>query len=401
MTSYLKPKKKNTIFNRSDFDYQDSNATVKSISSGYVDKETVNALVIETNTIADKTSNITQNAGVTTLTGTLNTLNVEIGVAGNSILGKNCGNKISSGTLNAIIGYESGQEITTGSKNTIYGTSSSNSAANSYNMDYSCAIGYGTNAIKSEAVSLGAEAHASTKCTSIGRSAGNGMWSQATNCTSIGYNAGSGYITNQTNKIYLGDANVDALYCNVQSISALSDERDKMEITDLNEYIDSTEYINNLRPTVYKMNPRMRYRNQCEDCDNNPVITYDENDGSKCDKNYSVGLIAQEVKTYEDTLDLPNDLLVDQMNENTLSIAYSKLIPILVQALKETNEKLMDHEKTTSILMETIRVLTKSLNENNESITELEDKLENDGGYIFGCEMQHEERIKELEAKFE
>ena len=317
-------------FNKSDYAIKTATKT---------DIETVNTSLTN---LENKTMNISQNGTITTLTGTLNTLDLEIGATSNSILGKNCGNAIadSTGLSNTIIGYESGKYIATGDKNTIFGCFSSNSAANSYDMSYSVALGYGTNAIKSHATSVGAEAHASTQCTSIGRLAGNGMWSQATNNLCLGYQAGSGYITNQTNKIYLGNDFTNSLYCNTQSISALSDARDKIDIENLDEMIDATDYIENLNPKCYRMNNRNRYRHQCEDCDNNNVITHEENDKSKADNTYSIGMIAQEVQEYEKTLNLPNSIMVDEMNENTLSLSYSKLIPILVQALKESNKKI-------------------------------------------------------------
>jgi len=53
-------------------------------------------------------------------------------------------------------------------------------------------------------------------------------------------------------------------------------------------------------------------------------------------------MIAQEVKEYEDELCLDNPLIYNEMNENTLALSYSNLIPILVGALNQANDMIGD-----------------------------------------------------------
>jgi len=367
MSKYFAPTAQGSIFNPNDYIKTTSeslvdndttdvlqsnlitsiNTNINSLINKNTDTDTsLNAIKSQSDTtdtnllaVQDKTTNISQIAGVTTISGILDTLGAEIGSTSNSLLGKNCGSVV-TGTNNCVIGYESGKFITTGSKNTILGTWATNSTSHTPASFYTTSVGYGTNALKSNSTAIGSQSHAGPNCTSIGKDAGTGVWSTATNNLCLGYEAGSGYLTSQSNKIWLGNSSIDALYCNVQSISALSDERDKLNIGPLEDSLDCTAYIGALNPKTYRMNPRMRYRRQFEDASNNTIVEFDTNDESKADTDYSVGLIAQEVKEYEDSLGLTNPILVKEMNSDTYALSYSNLIPILVKALNESNERI-------------------------------------------------------------
>ena len=386
---YLKPSSlTGTSFNVGNYNFQDTKMSIKSAEVAYakiedhnLDNTTLTAATaantsalstldsayttsssdtsIDVTTLKGKTAYMTPGTDITTisdtvtLTGLLNTNTCDVGKASNFIVGKtvgnlatisgtsntvignNCGIGLTSCTGNVICGFDSGKEITTGSNNTIVGYSSTNSATNTPTATNATSVGYGTSTLLNNGTAIGTLAHAGSGSVSLGYRAGNGCWSQSGNNICIGNGAGDGLITSANDKIYLGNSDIDTFYCNVTSITSLSDERDKLEITDLNTHFDSMEYINNLNPKLYKLNPRVRYKN-------NDTNIIEVNDGSKADTNYSIGLIAQEVKTYEDTLNLANPLIYNEMNDETLALSYSKLIPVLVSALKQSNTIIND-----------------------------------------------------------
>ena len=102
--------------------------------------------------------------------------------------------------------------------------------------------------------------------------------------------------------------------CQVQTISALSDERDKTDIVDLEDGLD---VIDSLRPRKFTWAMRKPSAN------NGKTET---------------GFIAQELDT---ALGTKNDYIhaVDKTNPDKLEAAYSRLIPILVKAVQELSAK--------------------------------------------------------------
>jgi len=135
------------------------------------------------------------------------------------------------------------------------------------------------------------------------------------NNTVIGYQAAAS-TTSVSNQITLGNSSITSLRCNVTSISSLSDERDKTNITDLEHGVN---FIKRLRPVKFDWARR---------------------DGSfEGKKDY--GFIAQELQTIEtelNTIEYTN--LVDDSNPEKLEAAPFKTYPILVQAVKELINRL-------------------------------------------------------------
>jgi len=144
--------------------------------------------------------------------------------------------------------------------------------------------------------------------------------------TTIGYNAGYNITTgvNNTvignsatassatvsNEITLGNSSIGALRCAVTTITAISDARDKKDITPLQAGI---EFIKKLNPVNFIWNMR---------------------DGGKVDI-ADAGFIAQDLKQVQiDTgITIPN--LVYENNPDKLEASYGTLIPVLVKAIQE------------------------------------------------------------------
>ena len=130
-----------------------------------------------------------------------------------------------------------------------------------------------------------------------------------------------------SNKIVLGNNSIST--ANIQvDWTVHSDRRDK---TDIEPFTHGLSWINKLNPVTYRWDNRSDYENGTPD-------------GTHKKPKLNLGLIAQdehEVEKehgYGDTLDnmLVSDLSVDGEN---YGMKYSKLVPILINAVKELSSK--------------------------------------------------------------
>ena len=185
----------------------------------------------------------------------------------NVAVGANCLEKLTTGNLSVAVGRLAGHECTTGSQNVT--------------------LGYGA--------------------------AQNATTGQ--NNVTIGYGASSPSNTSSHN-VTLGNSSTAALRCQVTSITALSDQRDKTDIVDLPDGLD---FVNKLRPVKFKWN----IRNAME---NNP------HQGT-----VKAGFIAQDFVTAQAGSEYL-DLVMDE-NPEKLEARQGNLIPVLVQAIKELSAK--------------------------------------------------------------
>jgi hypothetical protein len=155
------------------------------------------------------------------------------------------------------------------------------------------------------------------KNTAIGSQAGsNGTPSGTGNCTAIGYNAQWG--ASALNKVVLGDANIATLSCNVQTISSLSDRRDKTNIVDIPVGLN---YINALRPVKFDWLRR---------------------DGSS-EGRKAFGFIAQELNEVQEQFGYKEYTnLVLEQDPDKLEAAPMNSYPILVKAVQELSQQNQD-----------------------------------------------------------
>jgi hypothetical protein len=147
--------------------------------------------------------------------------------------------------------------------------------------------------------------------TFIGFSAGDANILNGSNNTVIGYDAEASTST-ANNQITLGNASISTLRCAVTSITSLSDERDKDEITELSAGID---FINDIKPVSF--------------------IWKDRNEEGKQGIKDS-GFTAQNLKEVQEKYSLSEELkLVYDENPEKLEASYGRLIPVLVKAIQE------------------------------------------------------------------
>jgi hypothetical protein len=205
-----------------------------------------------------------------------------------------------SGRENSAFGASVLSGNTTGSYNTAFGNLSLNTSTTS---TANVAVGY---------QALFATSGSGSLNTAIGYVAGNSNTTGSNN-SFIG-NSAQGASASANNAITLGNGSIATLRCQVQSITSLSDRRDKSEVKDLSAGLD---FVGKLRPVSFVWNTR----------DKAKVNVLDS------------GFIAQElIEAQEKTgIVIPN--LVSQENPEKLEAAYGTLIPVLVQAIKELKAK--------------------------------------------------------------
>lgn len=163
--------------------------------------------------------------------------------------------------------------------------------------------------------------------TAIGYHAGENLV-HGTNNSFLGYNADYP-ATTFSNMVTLGDGGVTVLRCQVTSITALSDKRDKTLIHDISLGVD---FINALTPVEFNWDRRDWYENKTPD-------------GTKIGKK-DYGFIAQDLLAIQEKFNAPWLDLVLQVNSERLETSTGKLMPVVIKAIQElSNEIQMLKEK--------------------------------------------------------
>jgi hypothetical protein len=118
------------------------------------------------------------------------------------------------------------------------------------------------------------------------------------------------------NEITLGNTSITTLRCQVTSITALSDRRDKTDINTLDLGLD---FIDSLKPVKFK---------------------WDSREGILKDGTYEAGFIAQDFQQVQKDNDADYLGLVMDSNPDKLEATPGKLIPILVKAIQELKQEI-------------------------------------------------------------
>ena len=239
------------------------------------------------------------------------------------------------GSSNVALGYSALTATVTGSNNTSVGTSSGQAVTSGYNNTF---VGYlagsaidagfstvavGSNALRSVVssgynVGVGEYAGRDTtgqQNTLIGYQAGYTL-AAGDNNTIIGYNAVPSSTT-ASNEITLGNSSIATLRCQVTSITALSDARDKKDVQNIPLGVD---FIQRLRPVSFVWNTR---------------------DGAKVNVP-EFGFIAQELQSAQRDHGVTLPGLVHDINPDRLEAAPGTLIPVLVKAVQELQAQIDD-----------------------------------------------------------
>ena len=96
-----------------------------------------------------------------------------------------------------------------------------------------------------------------------------------------------------------------------------------------------------MRPVTYVWDNRSWYLPKDEDgIVTDTDITKVTPDGSKKSTTKQVGFLAQEIKAIEESIGWTEDHVVNTSNSQSYKLMHSQLIPILVKALQEADDKI-------------------------------------------------------------
>lgn len=231
----------------------------------------------------------------------------------NVCVGTGSGQDLTSGSYNHFIGHSAGADVTTDGQNVCIGYSAGRFAVNSTYVGHvagTACTGGDNVAIGYSALSAATTAQANVV---IGYAAGTDSTSNI-NCVVIGYNAEPS-TASVNNEITLGNASITAIRAQVQTITALSDARDKTDVEPLAAGLD---FVTRLNPVSFTWNMR---------------------DGGKVGIP-GAGFIAQELQAVQEETGVTLPELVYDVNPEKLEAGYGALIPALVQAIKELKAEL-------------------------------------------------------------
>ena len=263
----------------------------------------------------------------------------------NTAAGANSLYNNSSGFGNSAFGHSALLGNSTGNNNSAFGNSSLTSNTTGYpNSAFGAGALY-NNTTGKENTAVGYSALLSNvsgfQNTAVGDSA---LYNNIGNYnTALGYNAGSNVTTGANltligidanpssptaiDQITLGNQFVSLLRCNVQTITSLSDSRDKKNIQDLTLGLD---FITKLKPRQFNWDRRDWYEGNISD-------------GSKTQETPTAGFIAQEFDEIQKSENAEWLNLVLKDNPEKWEATYGNLLPVMVKAIQElaiNNEKL-------------------------------------------------------------
>jgi len=256
-------------------------------------------------TVQVSVANLTVGRAITSGRITAQTLTIGLGgqtsVATNTALGFQALNSASlTGASNTAVGYQTLLSNTTGGSNSAVG----------YAALYSNTTGFANSGMGQSALYSNTTGNDNT---AIGLQAGYGDGTQAnttgSNNTFIGRDA-MGASATASNVITLGNASIATLRCQVTTITALSDARDKTNIVDIPAGLT---FVQALRPVSFDWNMR-----------NGAKVGIPE-----------FGFIAQELQAAQASTGVTIPNLVSTENPDKLEASAGTLIPVLVKAIQE------------------------------------------------------------------
>ena len=230
-------------------------------------------------------------------------------------IGYQAGFSQTSGNDNTNIGYNAGYSNTTNGERTCVGDEAGYFNTGAGITAVGKGVLKGVSGSSTGGFNVGVGNYALTDVTTGIRNTAIGYFAGAdhitgSNNTIIGYDSEPSS-TSVSNTITLGNASITTLRCQVTSITALSDKRDKTNIEESNYGLD---VIDKLKPVTFDWNMR---------------------DGGKVGQK-DLGFIAQDLQEVDD--EYLN--LVYSDNPDKLEASYGRLVPVLVKAIQELKREI-------------------------------------------------------------
>lgn len=290
-----------------------------------------------------------------------NTDNPDGGATNNVLIGNDAGSRLTTGDNNVFLGRQAGQHSTngasTGYQQVVIGFGANGGGTTrdvvaigkSASVQQNFNVGIGANVLSAgsgQNVAVGYSANAQgTDTIALGSS----TTATGNNAVTLGPNNSNG----SSGRLIIGSSNTTDLRCADTTITALSDQRDKVEINDLTIGLD---FVNNVTPKYFRRNDRARYYTSTyteEQILDDPSLTQSWNFDSDAhvaagEKNarYEFGWIAQDVETalpsgYADSsrLTFVEDIGDTRFSYDVQRFTAGDMLPILWKAVQELNTK--------------------------------------------------------------
>ena len=245
----------------------------------------------------------------------------------NTMIGMYAGYTMTTGYDSVAVGSWAGLYHTTGFGNVFVGRNAGRGAAAGVASSGNVGIGQETLLNQSGGygnVCVGRESGkaitSGNSNTFIGNLVNNSQTTTGSNNITLGANSTASSAT-VSNEVTFGNSSIASIRCQVQTISSLSDRRDKKDIEELPLGID---FINTLKPVKFTWNMR---------------------DGAKVGQQ-EAGFIAQDLDEAQIDAGAEDYLsLVLKNNPEKLEASYGKLVPVLVKAVQELSAEVATLKK--------------------------------------------------------
>ena len=162
----------------------------------------------------------------------------------------------------------------------------------------------------------------------IGNSSAANFYAGTDNNIVIGDNATTSAIDNHT---VWGNINNNVCNCVYAAWSNVSDCRDKANVKSLGSKY-GLALIKKLRPVAFNWDHRESYVRECK-------YEYGQKDGNLASTKEHYGLIAQELKSALDELDVRFDGLGHDDEKDAYRLTYEELIAPIIKAIQEMDER--------------------------------------------------------------
>jgi hypothetical protein len=242
-----------------------------------------------------------------------------------------CGN--TTGASNVGVGVSALLANTVGANNTAIGPSALRcNTTGQINVAVGTAVLYSnTIGVCNTAIGTGALSNTTTgNChTAVGRYAQNALNANVNNTIAVGVSSATSATTGHT---VWGNSGNNVCNCVYAAWSTVSDCRDKVNIKSLPNNL-GLQFIKKLKPVSFNWDNRETYVRECK-------YEYGAKDGTLAGTKEHYGVIAQDLKSVLDELEVRFDGLGHDDEKDAYRVTYEELIAPIIKAIQEQQEQI-------------------------------------------------------------